>query len=269
MNIDYLKYMQRIEINPTELCNLKCSFCPRSSGYPNRDLHMSVETCNKIREHLDDCNYDKMVSITGRGEPTLTNNFNKILDVLLTDDAKYRCYMYTNGKNLHLYEDYIHKFWKIYLDVYVDDVSYYKHQVEKYNQYNNVQVLFKPDKGVNYIECNNSINTKFSNRGGFLKTKNKPITVDHPCAFLFQKMFINWNGDYNLCCDDWEEQIVMSNIMDQSIHEYVNHNEKLNMYREQHFNNNRNILSVCKSCDRSYKLKSNIYKNIKQIINKP
>ena len=35
-----------VEINPTELCNRRCSFCPRSdpSVYPNRSLHMSIQT---------------------------------------------------------------------------------------------------------------------------------------------------------------------------------------------------------------------------------
>lgn len=254
--------MQRVELNPTELCNLKCSFCPRSSGYPNRNLHMSTDTCKKIREHLDNSNYRNLVSITGRGEPTLTTDFDKILDILLGSDPQYRCYMYTNGKKLHLYEDYIDRFWKVYVDVYKDDLTYYKQQVEYYKQYKNVQVLYKPDRGVSYIECNNTINTKFSNRGGYLDEHPTGSSVSHPCAFIFQKMFINWNGDYNLCCDDWKQQIVLSNVYEQSIEEYINNNKLLSKYRQHHLDGLRNKLNVCNNCNRSYKLKTKIHEDL-------
>ena len=35
--------MRTMEINPTELCNRKCSFCPRGDWYPNKNLHLTIE----------------------------------------------------------------------------------------------------------------------------------------------------------------------------------------------------------------------------------
>ena len=43
-----------IEINPTELCNRKCSFCPRhdSNLYPNRNLHIEINTIQNLNTQL-------------------------------------------------------------------------------------------------------------------------------------------------------------------------------------------------------------------------
>ncbi len=66
-----------IELNPTELCNLTCSFCPRSQDYPNQNLHMSLETIDVVVQHIkeldkaNDTNQEVIVSNTGRGEPSL------------------------------------------------------------------------------------------------------------------------------------------------------------------------------------------------------
>ena len=44
-----------IEINLTELCDRKCSFCPRSSGYPNHNLNLSVTNAKKIKTQIEGC----------------------------------------------------------------------------------------------------------------------------------------------------------------------------------------------------------------------
>lgn len=252
----FLKYINRIELNTTELCNLKCSFCPRGHGYPNKNKHMTVETASLIREQLNHMGYKKFVSITGRGEPTLTRNFEKILDVMLTD-ATYKTYMYTNGHSLDKYEQYIHMFWKVYVDVYDVHVDTYQHMVSKYKQHENVTVMHKPDNGTTYQEFNKNTGNRFSNRGGYMQSDNP--NFNKPCAFVFNKIFINWNGDYNLCCDDWEKQLVLSNINKQTIAYYVEHNKILQQYRQGHLNNARCTMDVCATCTRDYYLPKKIH----------
>jgi len=43
-----------IELNLTELCNMTCTFCPRSADYPNLNLHMSLDTIDTIATQLND-----------------------------------------------------------------------------------------------------------------------------------------------------------------------------------------------------------------------
>ena len=49
-----MKALQSITINPTELCNRTCHFCPRSDPkvYPNQNLHISEETVRRLSSEL-------------------------------------------------------------------------------------------------------------------------------------------------------------------------------------------------------------------------
>ena len=113
MQVQITDLVETIEINPTELCNLRCSFCPRSTFYPNRNLHISIEHVKLIKNHLQEINYQNIVSFTGRGEPTLTENFEEIIDIL-TEDKTWVLKMHTNGKNLDKYSHLIPKFDILY-----------------------------------------------------------------------------------------------------------------------------------------------------------
>ena len=71
-----------VEINPTELCNRTCSFCPRHNPeiYPNRNLHMSLDTVSVLVEQLKAANYSGEINITGFGEPFLNKQIG-FLDI--------------------------------------------------------------------------------------------------------------------------------------------------------------------------------------------
>ena len=62
-----------IDINPTELCNRRCVFCPRAEVelYPNQNLHISLDLCSKIADELRALKYSGGVAFSGYGEPTL------------------------------------------------------------------------------------------------------------------------------------------------------------------------------------------------------
>ena len=49
----YSKFMTSVELNITELCNMKCVFWPRGTGYENQNLDMSMETVDLIISQLD------------------------------------------------------------------------------------------------------------------------------------------------------------------------------------------------------------------------
>ena len=60
-----------IEINPTELCNRKCSFCARSEDYPNQNLNLDLRGAFIIRKRLEEMDWRGSLKLTGQGEPTL------------------------------------------------------------------------------------------------------------------------------------------------------------------------------------------------------
>ena len=85
-----------IEINPTELCNRTCSFCPRGSGYPNLNQNLSLKDAQILFDKIKEFDYNGNFHITGFGEPTLNPNFVKIVELFRTN-KNIKIKMTTNG----------------------------------------------------------------------------------------------------------------------------------------------------------------------------
>ena len=91
--------LSTVEINPTELCNRTCSFCPRSDPnvYPNRNLNMTIDTAENISNQLLEANFTGDIHITGFGEPTLNPD---ILGIIKAFSNNFFTEMITNGDRL-------------------------------------------------------------------------------------------------------------------------------------------------------------------------
>ena len=76
-----------LDINPTELCNRRCVFCPRADLelYPNQNLHISLDLCSKIADELRALNYTGGVALSGYGEPTLHPKFSEMVKIFGND----------------------------------------------------------------------------------------------------------------------------------------------------------------------------------------
>jgi MoaA/NifB/PqqE/SkfB family radical SAM enzyme len=258
--MNYFNFVKYIEINPTELCNLQCSFCPRAHGYPNQNLHMSLDTAREIKNQLDNLHFKGKVIFAGRGEPTLTKNFDEILDIFLENAPNYRVQVTTNGKKI----DALKKFFndarvRFSYDIYTPDESEANCIIKKYNEYSNIRLIRKPDYGLNFDQFTKGNGVRrgltgskegMTNRGGFLGENTFDEFEDNTCAKLVYNMYIDWNGNYNLCCDDWNP-LILGNIFEENIEEFINYNENLNGYRKKHFcENSREGLPACQTCNR-------------------
>lgn len=246
-----------IELNPTELCNLQCDFCPRSQGYPNSNLHMSLETVDVIIDHLQEFsvywsrNYnDKIVvSNTGRGEPTLHKYFKQTTQKLI-DFRDSNPYVYlvtnTNGykfeKHLDLYKqlDYVH--YNIYYNYTYDD---YLKFLEKYKSYPNIHVKRKKED-----ELSEPMN--FTSRAGaIVKDYTAVLASDRKygyCPKPFGSIFIDWNGDYILCCNDWVVMEPLDNVHNTSIIDFYLNNPKLQKYKKMLLKERRSV-APCNNCN--------------------
>jgi MoaA/NifB/PqqE/SkfB family radical SAM enzyme len=278
--MNFIDYIKCIEINPTELCNLKCTFCPRAFDYPNQNLHMSLETAQKIRRNLDEINFSQALIFAGRGEPTLTKNFVEILRIFMDNDPKFTIFIITNGKRLDkLQEFFNHPQVHFHYDVYDTDKNVFVKESERYASIKNIRCLWRPDDGRTYATHDRAnegrkknkyeswgVSTQgFTNRGGALGD-NKFTITEKGCGKLIFNMFIDWNGNYNLCCDDWTP-LVLGNIFEESIEDFINKNETLSYYRKQHFcSNSRDGLPACQTCNRVAPPPSHILNAVQQII---
>ena len=238
---NFLNEIQLVEIDPTGLCNLACSFCPRATFYPNSNQHMSDHVAKTIVEQLHSFDYRGEISITGKGEPTLHNDFEQLVN---TFSGPWSLKMNTNGKRFDRHKDLIlSKFETVFYNCYEMTEEQYLSKVDELAQYSNVVVKWRPNT-IQWFEDA----PRYTNRGGSFATNTLPD--EQQCDVIFHKLFIDYNGTYRLCCEDWKEEIAMSNIFDESIQQYVENNEKLQYYRSKLIEGNRDM-SPCNQCSYS------------------
>jgi molybdenum cofactor biosynthesis enzyme MoaA len=232
--------IKSIELNLTELCNLTCGFCPRGSEYnpyPNQNLHMSLDTVKLIAEQA--AQFDKNIKfiLSGRGEPTLHPEFDKIIDII--KNYNFKIQIYTNGYRLNKFKSSIEKCNWILYDVYSEKEEDFILAIEELSNINipNKKVQFKSSKGhIKHTWKNGKylLNTSkyfLNNRAGAIDKKYdiKPNQTKY-CKFIEERLFIDWNGNYNLCCNDWSTKS-LNNIHRQNIKTYVEQNEYLQAYK--------------------------------------
>lgn len=239
-----------IDLNPTELCNRKCVFCPRVDGdiYPNQPLHLSEETASKLNADLKAMGFRGVVALSGYGEPLLHPSILKI--VKLIKDKDWRVELVTNGDRLDA------SFVKSLVDAGLDffTVSMY----DGPEQINYFESIFKDalissdfyilrdrwyDEKLNY-------GVKLTNRtGNNLSGMQNAVNTSKPCFYPSYSLSIDWNGDVLLCVQDWDKKIKFGNISTEKL---------LSIWYSKSFSKIRNNLidgnrtnSPCSKCNAS------------------
>lgn len=191
-----------VEINPTELCNRTCAFCPRvdPNVYPNQNLHMTKETIVAVVDDLYQHNYKGRIVFSGMGEPTLGKNILELISVARGKISDIQ--MYTNGDKLlndewYTIDDFIDAgITSLFVDVY-DSEEQHKKWLKKIAPY--------ADRIPIHLSAKYNFSIKvFTNRAGTVKTKGVPQTVlNQSCYLPHTKAFVDWDGSLLLCCNDW------------------------------------------------------------------
>jgi len=262
----------RIELNITELCNLRCSFCPRAHGYPNQNIHMSMETLDLILESR--LNFYKkydiilQIFIIGRGEPTLHNDFDNFITRMFEHNLnhygqeKAADLIVTNG---YKYSDWIpkhfDKFQLVDFNCYSDRsyVEYLKIK-DDLKKYKTVRVQDRGTTGKNEVGVEIRTNdvghqsiVKYVNRSGAIPDNiipMKSVSDAHgkTCRKPWTDVYIDVDGEYRLCCNDWTDLISFKNIREVSIEEHLLTEPKFKEYRFALGRGDRS-LTPCNKCN--------------------
>lgn len=239
------KLLKYVELNLTELCNFNCPFCPRGHGYPNQNLHMSLDTLDLILDSIRDLDQEITVQLAGRGEPTLHKEFGKILERLLEfreEVPSFRIEMNTNGARVPRYKHLMDKIDRVTYNIYPESRIEYQDAVDTFPDYL-VKDKKKPDE------------RKWKTRAGYI-----PLTEINPQSFEpqprygkmchkpFEVVYINYNGDYNLCCDVWKDIETLGNVKSEPISQYYDSNKRLLEYRK-HLLKGERTIDPCKDCN--------------------
>jgi len=278
------QYPWGVDIGTTNLCNAECIMCPHSKlkkmGTMDMKLYKKIiDNCKKLNI--------KIITLSFFGEPFLDKTIierikyakGKGMSVafysnasLLTEDLANKIVdsgldsisISFDGYSKETYEK-IRK--KLKFDVVKKNILNLietKRKMKKNNpSINLVLVELEENKGEikqfyrewkNKVDSINIINMRnWANDIQKKGTKesfhfNKKIKRK-PCALIWQKMVVDWDGDVVLCCDDWNHSTVLGNLKKQTIEE-IWKGEKLNKIREAHVNDEFDKVPLCSGCNK-------------------
>jgi radical SAM protein with 4Fe4S-binding SPASM domain len=278
------KFPWGIDIGTTNLCNAECIMCPHSRlkkmGTMNMKLYKKIiDNCKKLKI--------KIITLSFFGEPFLDKEIIEKIKYakengmfvafysnasLLTEDLANKIIesgldgitISFDGYSKETYEK-IRKKLKFEIvkknvlklietkkkkkknnpkiNLVLVELEENKKEIKQfYNEWN------KKVDSINIINMRNWANDiqKEGTKESFhfnKKMKRKP------CALIWQKMIVDWNGDVVLCCDDWNHSTILGNLKKQTIEE-IWKGEKLKKIREAHIKREFWKIPLCSNCNK-------------------
>ena len=268
-----------VRVENTNICNAKCVMCPRDlmtrkQGVMSMDIsHTIIDQCVDIGvdyinlhnygEPLIDPNFvDKVKYAKNKGIKRVSTNTNASL---LTKEIS-RNLILSGLDELFVSIDAIKKetYEKVRMnldyDVLMSNLLNFLEIKKELNGKTGLVVNFV-QSDINENEVREFIefwkgkadNASISYAHDWVGSKKDSTNVkkgrlDYPCRLLFSDLTIAWNGDYILCCADYNSQVVLGNIENISIPDLWRNNKILNKYRELHLNGQSHTLDICHEC---------------------
>lgn len=267
-------------IESTNLCNFKCPICPNSI---KRDFLKGYMNFNLLEHILSQIKYRaKVIQLYWLGEPLLDSSLvDKIVMCKKRTDAK--VILSTNGSLLS--EKLVRQLDDAGLDEIIISVDACENQkiysqircggnIKKLNK--NIEVLLEYkgniavflqfiDMYVNKSEkenflkkwelsdCKTEVSCLFtwSNQIPALKIASDELSPvinkqRQPCADLWNKMAIHWNGDVSACCFDYSDSLHLGNCEEEMLIDIWN-GIRARKLREEHLSGI--YPGICKDCD--------------------
>lgn len=254
-----------INIEPTEGCNLGCSFC----GLQGMRKHgtkpwkfMTLETAERIATEIQRVGWKAKIVFANHGEPTLNPNFVQIVSIFRDKLPNAIFHMYTNGivygnsktPNKDIKAIFNAGINNILVDCYSEKsfafVERIKHKnivvlepgVEYYTHKQEQRILLVPS-----IESDNKnkATRRLANHAGAAAPLDKSFN-NKRCAMPFRELTFRWDGNVSLCCDDFRGAYPIGNIHDMDIEAIWNH-PRFEAARIMLYNYDRNF-TPCDGC---------------------
>ena len=268
-----------VQIEPTSICNFRCimcyqadkSFSSKSNGFMG---NMSFETFKIAIDELE--NNIEAITFASRGEPTLNQDFKKMLKY--TEGKFLGLKINTNASMLN--EELIHSILSSSLQTIVFSID-----AKDKEQYEKIRINGKFEKIIKNLELFNKIRNKHYKREDKIvrisgvkinndqnvdemreqwgdiadlvaftnyvpwesSYENEINDIVSPCGELWSRLFVWQDGKVNPCDYDYKSLLSKWNIKDKSISEIWN-SEEYNYLRYCHLNSLRNKIEPCKRC---------------------
>lgn len=268
-----------LHLEPTNLCNLRCSFCPNSLNKEIKKQYLELKLYRKI---IDECaKYKKLLLLLLHkdGEPLLHPNLPEMIRYAKDKRSAKVVHLATNG--ILLNEDKSREIINSGLDDIlisvdavrkstflklkgVDKLEEVESNVKNFIRIRNKLKSRKPYVRVKMIdmqETHSEISlfrrkwkgivdkveiTRFCNWPQFEIAGNNADNSKgrYPCTILWYSPAINCDGKVSICCLDGDRKRIVGDVSEESLFD-IWHGEKLQAIRDAHCNGNYNICGNC------------------------
>lgn len=243
---DILSTLRSVEINPIELCNRRCGFCPRSDDklYPNQKLKIDIGLVTKIANDLQEINFTGRVGFVGFGEPLMHNKLTECISIIkqtVTNISSIE--VNTNGDFLTAtkIQDLVTAGCNTLT------VSMYDHddsaKFEAFTVGLDVLLTLR-----HHYNKENDFNLSLVNRIDLAHTDSIHLNLTRPCYIPFYKLFIDWDGGILVCNNDWGRASNLGNIKYRSIKD-IWLGKQFTDYRNELLKGNRTACVPCNRCN--------------------
>tara|TARA_B110000967_G_C18880571_1_gene560821 strand:+ start:95 stop:964 length:870 start_codon:yes stop_codon:yes gene_type:complete len=236
-----------IELSLIDVCNRKCSFCPKVDEKiaPDTFQKMTRKIIDEIHDQLLEIEFKGTVTLSGYGEPLLHKDISYVVKKL-SNVSKVE--VVTNGDALSskiLQELYISNVSKVLVSMYdgPEQIKKFKELTKKANVPEELIIL--RDR---WYDKFNDFGVKLTNRAGTINAgEQEEVGVYKNCYYPTYQFLIDWNGNVYLCPQDWQRKVSMGNIMQETVFEIWT-GKTITAYRKNLISGKR-CSGPCKSCN--------------------
>lgn len=270
---------KKIYVEITNICNLKCKFCPETS---RRLQFMTIENFEEIVKRI--CKFTNIICLHVKGEPLLHNNLEDILKIL--EKYNLKANITTNGTLLKDKLLIIEK-TKVVRQINISlhsstqnelfSKQYLKDVFESVEKMQNVIISYRlwNLKAIKENDINNEIIQEISNyynienlkeqlsQNEFFKIRdnifinqdtefiwpnieNKSIIEKGRCLALKEQIAILVDGTVVPCCLDNNGDIFLGNILEETLEEILSKHKTIEI--KKNFENQVITCKLCKTC---------------------
>ena len=283
-----------LNIEPTNLCNLKCSFCPNNKNKQSKKGRIDLNIYKKI---IDECaHYQKLILLMLHkdGEPLLNPELPVLIRYAKEKKAAKIVHFATNGILLNdkisreiivaESDDILISIDAAKRDTYLRIKGFYKleevehnvlgfmrlkRELNKRKPFVRVKMIYTADVNeevqlfrqkwtgkVDQVDISKFI--KWPSFGEHSQRQN--VLPQYPCTMLWYSPAINWDGRVSTCCVDGDKNKIIGDVAKESLFDIWN-GETLQAIRENHLGNK---YAMCEGCS-AWSLEPNLTRWLKKI----
>jgi radical SAM protein with 4Fe4S-binding SPASM domain len=262
-------------IEPSNRCNLSCSFCPQSlDDYEERSggrMDIDMDLYRKVIAEVS--TFDprpKSIKLYFLGEPLLHPEIQEIMTLAVS--VCDRVEVTTNGlvltekkaqaildSGIHYLRVSVYLYEGIRTDIVrrnVERLRDMRNNQRKSRPFISAKVFGQKERDMiepYYSSITDEITceTMHSFASDFVNISQQPKGKASACPYPFYTLVVKSNGDVVPCCVAWEGSLVVGNAKTESLLD-IWHGDKLASIHRDHLMGNRSKYTACKSCDTIY-----------------